>query len=1074
MDKKKLSKWILICAGIVVAVLVIGFIVLLNSNIGSEQVAKELESAGQAINGEMSVSSVHGNPIVGYSIEGLSLTSPVGLGLLAEKIDLNLNLLGLLKGKIALSSVGLKGMTVDIKDPARLKELFPAGPGGKLVLPELEINVSDVAVTMPQVSFAVSQGKANLSPSAVDFSFKGKVSDIEVEEEGRIRIDKDAIVLEKNTARVGEAVLEASGNVYPELDLSGKLEGLDLAKLADLWPASQRLGVEGKLSGTFTARGPLGAPSVEGELAVSGGKIYGTAIDKAAGKWRFAEGNLYVEPIEGKALGASVGGSFALTLEDLQMKLTLKAEGFDLAQARQIFPKLPPVEGKIKEATLSLAGFLFTPTGEAKVSIPSLKVAGIQVESIEVTAGLSSPKEISLNGKGLFMGSQATAAGKVFLEEEPRINISVAAPGLSLKKVASYFPQTQKLNIEGSVEVKLTAEGKAFTPSLSGTLRSDSVTVQEVALRSIDASFALEDESFIVNSASAKLYDGTLSASGRIESLFKEPVLALQGDGKGLPVEAARSFVPAIPEGVAGKVDVEWKASGKLASPSIEATARSSAIDLYRGMSLKALEAQFAYAPQKLEITNARASLLDGSLEAAGAVSLANGGALDVKGSFKEVSLGALPFEAQLPLEGRLSGTFQLSGALTEPVLQAEAQVPHLTAGPVSLENIQVALKGSPTHFVTEKLTASLGGAPIVGKVEAKSEKGKWKANFEASGEGINAAKLLSEGYAGLIGGILNFNFNGEYGGSLRGNGRITSPELTVRGARLSDVELPIALDGEKLSLGEGNALLYGGKLTAGVALWLEGLEWQAKAHAEGVDIEPLLKEVVALEGRVTGKASLDLEVKGKGANTKNLSGQGKFQAKDGEIADFKAVKAAAAIAGRKSIRYNTAAVNFVIDGVSVYIMPGSRMTAPAGDSLYHYVNIDGSVFYTKRLELHGMAEVNLQVLNAFVGVAKGVATGGASIQDALQGLLGGILPGSSTGDFREVTFDIAGTFDSPKLMSLQIQRKPTDEQPAETTEDEQQLKLDIPVGSGAESGGSTGDQLKKQILQQIFKSIQD
>lgn len=281
-------------------------------------------------------------------------------------------------------------------------------------------------------------------------------------------------------------------------------------------------------------------------------------------------------------------------------------------------------------------------------------------------------------------------------------------------------------------------------------------------------------------------------------------------------------------------------------------------------------------------------------------------------------------------------------------------------------------------------------------------------------------------------------------------------------------------MDGEKLSLGEGNALLYGGKLTAGVALWLEGLEWQAKAHAEDVDIEPLLKEVVALEGRVTGKASLDLEAKGKGANTKNLSGQGKFQAKDGEIADFKAVKAAAAIAGRKSIRYSTAAANFVIDGVSVYIIPGSRMTAPAGDPLYRYVNIDGSVFYTKRLELHGMAEVNLQVLNAFVGAVKGVATGGASIQEALQGLLGGMIPGSSTGDFREVTFDVAGTLDSPKLMSLQVQRKPTDEQPAETIEDEQQLKLDIPVGSGAESDDSTGDQLKKQILQQIFKSIQD
>ncbi|WP_198469998.1 AsmA-like C-terminal region-containing protein [Acetomicrobium sp. S15 = DSM 107314] len=1074
MDKKKLSKWILICAGIVVAVLAIGFIVLLNSDIGSEQVAKELESAGQAINGDISVSSVRGNPIVGYSIEGLSLTSPVGLDLSAEKINLNLDLSGLLKGKVALSSVNLKRVAVDIKDPARLKELFPAGPGGELVLPELEINVSDIAVTIPQVSFAISQGKANLSPSAVDFSFKGKVSDIEVEEEGRVRIDKGTIVLEKDTVRMGGAVLEASGKLYPELDLSGKLEGLDLVRLTALWPASQKLGVEGKLSGAFTARGPLSAPSIEGELAVSGGKIYGTAIDKATGKWRFAEGKLYVEPIEGKVLGASVGGSLALTLENLQTKLTLNAEGFDLAQARQIFPKLPPVEGKVEKATLSLAGSLLTPTGEVKVSIPSLKVAGIPVESIEATAGLSSKKEISLSSKGLFMGSQATATGKVFLEEEPRINVSLAAPGLSLKKVTSYFPQTQKLNIDGNAEVKLTAEGKAFAPNLSGTLRSDSVTVQGVALRSIDASFALEGDSFVVNSASAKLYDGTLSASGRIESLLKEPVLALQGDGKGLPVEAARSFVPAIPEGVAGKVDVEWKASGKLASPSIEATARSSALNLYKGMSLKALEAQFAYAPQKLEISKAKASLLDGSLEAAGAVSLADGGALDVKGSFKEVSLGALPFEAQLPLEGRLSGTFQLSGALTAPALQAEAQVPHLTAGPVSLENIQVALKGSPTHFATEKLTASLGGAPIVGKVEAKSEEGKWKANFEASGEGINAAKFLSEGYAGLVEGTLNFNFNGEYGGSLKGTGRITSPELTVRGARLNDVELPVALDGEKLSLGEGNALLYGGKLTAGVALWLEGLEWQAKVHAEGVDMEPLLKEVVALEGRVTGKASLDLEAKGKGANTKNLSGQGKFQAKDGEIADFKAVKAAAAIAGRKSIPYSTAAVNFVMDGVSVYIMPGSHMTAPAGDPLYRYVNIDGSVFYTKRLELHGMAEVNLQVLNAFVGAVKGVATGGASIQEALQGLLGGIMPGSSTGDFREVSFDIAGTFDSPKLMSLQVQRKPTEQQPTGTTDDKQQLKLDIPVGSGTESGNSTGDQLKKQILQQIFKSIQD
>jgi translocation and assembly module TamB len=80
--------------------------------------------------------------------------------------------------------------------------------------------------------------------------------------------------------------------------------------------------------------------------------------------------------------------------------------------------------------------------------------------------------------------------------------------------------------------------------------------------------------------------------------------------------------------------------------------------------------------------------------------------------------------------------------------------------------------------------------------------------------------------------------------------------------------------------------------------------------------------------------------------------------------------------------------------------------------------------------------------------------------------------------DFRETSFNLKGTWDSPEMLDLKVSRGSAPltipRSNGSTGKNETQIKItvEIPTGSGSDTSASTEEQVKKQLLENIMKSI--
>jgi translocation and assembly module TamB len=95
--------------------------------------------------------------------------------------------------------------------------------------------------------------------------------------------------------------------------------------------------------------------------------------------------------------------------------------------------------------------------------------------------------------------------------------------------------------------------------------------------------------------------------------------------------------------------------------------------------------------------------------------------------------------------------------------------------------------------------------------------------------------------------------------------------------------------------------------------------------------------------------------------------------------------------------------------------------------------------------------------------------------QRMLENMLGGFLGGISKKDFRDVSFEIDGSWEKPVITNFKVAvpEKRVDPIPSagdpETKGDERKLEIEIPTGGATGDGDSVGDQIRQQILEQIF-----
>ena len=91
------------------------------------------------------------------------------------------------------------------------------------------------------------------------------------------------------------------------------------------------------------------------------------------------------------------------------------------------------------------------------------------------------------------------------------------------------------------------------------------------------------------------------------------------------------------------------------------------------------------------------------------------------------------------------------------------------------------------------------------------------------------------------------------------------------------------------------------------------------------------------------------------------------------------------------------------------------------------------------------------------------------------------LIGGLSTRDFRETSFSLRGTWAKPELSDFKVTREAkrtpdvpwtTPAKPSTGNGRDFTIRIDIPTGKGADSTPGAEDQVKKQILENLMKSI--
>jgi len=158
---------------------------------------------------------------------------------------------------------------------------------------------------------------------------------------------------------------------------------------------------------------------------------------------------------------------------------------------------------------------------------------------------------------------------------------------------------------------------------------------------------------------------------------------------------------------------------------------------------------------------------------------------------------------------------------------------------------------------------------------------------------------------------------------------------------------------------------------------------------------------------------------------------------------------------------------------------------APQGDPMYEFLAASGGVGPDSRLNLACNGKINVKVINALLGGATGGLGSLASTQN-LAGILAGVLEGAGSSlqddDFRDVSFNLGGTFDKPSVSNIKVgpgkKKEATPSEPArpeETPLPQKILEQVIPGAKPQEQpppGAPPSEEppsLKDKILQQII-----
>ncbi|MDO4786481.1 MAG: translocation/assembly module TamB domain-containing protein [Fretibacterium sp.] len=482
--------------------------------------------------------------------------------------------------------VKLQGRDASLED---LGKTFPtlAGMRGK---------VSDFTANIQGPTDALN-GVVSLSAPRIELEGKG-ISDLALQVK-LAKSDRATVngkfLFEKSQGYIQGTV--ASLPASPRLDLTVKLVELDVTRIADLIPDSEKYGLAGKVNATLGIKGTPSAPALAGTLQSPSFKAQGYTLVNPSVSFAYAKDVLTLQKSSGTLDGMPIqltGTVKGLTSKtpaiDMRAQLSMSSDSLkayvpDIANYK--------LKGEIR-AGVKIEGKLPAPKISLVATSPALSALGnVSVKNLEVSTALGGNLSKSGRINVAIKAERAAASGAALSDisaevakEGPVVTLTSlsarSGPGtLSGSGTATFDGKNSKLNLnfdldrlelaplaaasgadlKGAFSGNLKLSGSPEAPELSLKGQSPAVTAQGAVLSHLALDLSGTPEAMKLNAFKAEVGGAPLTATGTIRTSPSVAAdIAVRGDG--LDLEALTAGYPDLKGQIKGKADLTFNLSG--------------------------------------------------------------------------------------------------------------------------------------------------------------------------------------------------------------------------------------------------------------------------------------------------------------------------------------------------------------------------------------------------------------------------------------------------------------------------------------------------------------------------------
>jgi translocation and assembly module TamB len=687
----------------------------------------------------------------------------------------------------------------------------------------------------------------------------------------------------------------------------------------------------------------------------------------------------------------------------------------------------------------------------------------------------------------------------------PKFSLKGTFSNLNISRLSGFAAAVKDFTLGGIASGSWALEGDASQPAAQVNVTTPKFfALGQYSLADVKASIKYSNPSVNIQSASFRLGKGRVSASGDFIVPSNERPLEFEAKGSFADIDPA-VFVSMgiVSQDISGNLTGDakvWKTSNEQ-EPSVRVFFKNSDFNYADTAELTGLNGAVSYSNGGLSFERFRTNLSNGNINIDGTVgNIMNTKkpetvTIDLKTTITSADIDRVAriFNPSAKgFQGLANGAVSVRGSLASPIYTADVTIRAVRAFGLFLPAITFSdVKGGKNKIEFPKVRAVVGRGFIDARGSIDMAAGM-NVNVQAEGTSVDIRSLtvqLENEMRREITGALDFKFEGSGPiENFKGKGLGHVPQLSVFGVKMSDVNAEVSVADGFVIVEDSSAKTYGGKLTAQVVKDLNRTSWGGRIEVKSADMASAFRDIAPQsEGSITGRANFSMQLSGDSRRTSMQDGNGKLEILNGEVSGFDGAKAVSKMIGGKPLRFSSALFTFSLDGHTIYIIPGSRVSAPQGDPVYKYVTLDGSVTTEQKVDLSCMGNINIRALNALVAGIQGVLAatvesgGSADSDELLKNFLGNTITGFSKNEFRDVSLNISGKpgdmkFSNVKIASpVRMDTMPSALKNPEGYKEDKgiKLKIEIPVGPGGSGrSDSVGGQIGGQLLDQLIKGL--